>query len=1409
MEMNTELVCVIANLGYNDGDEYFKSIDCLESLKDMIRFLRHDDLQTCDIRRQIGRSKVLQNDLVPLLVSNPEDKWLTEILLRLLVNVTSPPHLCFEQNPVEEVTNDSSERKAHEMEIMSYLLEYKEAFTQKSAMSVVSTHLASILKKDVVDRDEDDDLFLERILLLIRNLLYVPADPDAEKRTADDVSIHDQLLWSLHENGIDDLLIYMSSSEDERNWCMHVCEIISHMFREQNAEELAIASETRSVKEKEEDTKTLKAIFEKEREYKEKVLQHRGSRHSRFGGAFWVKGRSAINEDHDLVYHRTLQSAIDMSYDFDKVPERKRKTKRALNEPDMERKSTLSIRLFLKEFCIKFLHNSYNILLSAVKSSIDSGRTQKNDESFYLSVMRFFMAFNRVYDFRVEYVSQTISVQIFSDILKLILKYDDQYCIIKPTKGKEKKIQFSRRIHLALKALKELLLYVAVMLKTNNENLMAVADVIQSNIFYIEEYRNVFLDLLRHWNPAFQARDYLKDVIESFHLYLKLFESFLKDKGTFLTQKRTVKKTQAPKRKKDVPVRYQIEITEEQAEHLWQNEISVMLSACIQGRDGGIPDDTILPFDLNSDLPDEEQILNAFATIQILLKRRQPREAIAFLRASRECWPDESKFGILNMPGEEEFMCARAIFFMNIPPEILRNADSRLHTAEVQEETEEVLDFKEEEVEDEIGATGNREKLFDLKKFLRGLAVPYIVESYCNMLKTYNRNRAHTNHCIIKMLTRIAIDLDMFPMLFQLSLFVTFKKILQDPKTDANKEVKGFARYIVRKFFDVYKTNPMVVVDLLFWKSNAECYEIVEGYGSLEKQRSEKTSSDVGKWNFEEEQELLDLYHELKDEADVIEKITERLSEKGRTSKQVRSKLVRLRVLEKPKKRKGNEWTEEETEELRHLYEEFKSTDEPLTNIMQALTFSKSKKWVISRLLEIGLVENRKELSSKRRKKNKTSENQMSENDDLIIDEDKDTEYEGEDAGSAANGNEEDIDESESLDDESAVNSSLRQILQKLVNEGFGNEIAWIGSRLVRVGNERENAEEDEWQPVPLVPITDDHQNALSNKLFKLMLKRVGMSPPTNKQEAFWRISKSLSPSEIRDFTHELECASKSVFSASTQKKEKKKTSFTKVAYNQEDESDDDIFEKFISGSKSHPLKYAEDEESEKNYEAEGELDSNSLKDPDKFNEHFSDDSNDEVDGTMKKQDEHLGVTSSKSSLVRGKRTRRIAFSDDDDDEDDNYNVDNDDNGDDDEEEDLSMQHEGIERKKKKIKKIEESDEDEAEKDWTHRNNDITVDEVVKEKDMNKVEANKVSVNNKEYNGGSFSKLGNEICNSSEEIYNHIDGETHETSEEEKSDSIGKNNGAFDRIANKETSENSSGGSFVLEISMDEGNSDD
>jgi len=45
-----------------------------------------------------------------------------------------------------------------------------------------------------MERDEDKGLVIERILILVRNVLQVPADPEAEKRTDNDASIHDQVM---------------------------------------------------------------------------------------------------------------------------------------------------------------------------------------------------------------------------------------------------------------------------------------------------------------------------------------------------------------------------------------------------------------------------------------------------------------------------------------------------------------------------------------------------------------------------------------------------------------------------------------------------------------------------------------------------------------------------------------------------------------------------------------------------------------------------------------------------------------------------------------------------------------------------------------------------------------------------------------------------------------------------------------------------------------------------------------------------------------------------------------------------------------------------------------------------------------------------------------------------------------
>ena len=54
-----------------------------ETLKDLIRFLKRED-ESCDIRRQIGDSQIVQNDLIYIVKEYKDDRILLETLIRYL-----------------------------------------------------------------------------------------------------------------------------------------------------------------------------------------------------------------------------------------------------------------------------------------------------------------------------------------------------------------------------------------------------------------------------------------------------------------------------------------------------------------------------------------------------------------------------------------------------------------------------------------------------------------------------------------------------------------------------------------------------------------------------------------------------------------------------------------------------------------------------------------------------------------------------------------------------------------------------------------------------------------------------------------------------------------------------------------------------------------------------------------------------------------------------------------------------------------------------------------------------------------------------------------------------------------------------------------------------------------------------
>ena len=56
-----------------------------------------------------------------------------------------------------------------------------------------------------------------------------------------------------------------------------------------------------------------------------------------------------------------------------------------------------------------------------------------------------------------------------------------------------------------------------------------------------------------------------------------------------------------------------------------------------------------------------------------------------------------------------------------------------------------------------------------------------IVRSYCVVLSNYRNNSTALNHAVAKMLYRIAFEMKMAPLLYQISIFRIFQSILQEP----------------------------------------------------------------------------------------------------------------------------------------------------------------------------------------------------------------------------------------------------------------------------------------------------------------------------------------------------------------------------------------------------------------------------------------------------------------------------------------------------------------------------------------------------------------------------------------------------------------------------------------------------
>lgn len=105
----------------------------------MIWVLRRDG-DTHEYRRHLGHGKVVQTDLIPMLIGQTEENEMSDVLLRLLVNLTTPALLLFN----EKLPKDGPTRRIY-LDMLEILQCFKIAFSIPTVWLSLRQRLQKVL----------------------------------------------------------------------------------------------------------------------------------------------------------------------------------------------------------------------------------------------------------------------------------------------------------------------------------------------------------------------------------------------------------------------------------------------------------------------------------------------------------------------------------------------------------------------------------------------------------------------------------------------------------------------------------------------------------------------------------------------------------------------------------------------------------------------------------------------------------------------------------------------------------------------------------------------------------------------------------------------------------------------------------------------------------------------------------------------------------------------------------------------------------------------------------------------------------------------------------------------------------------------------------------------------------------
>ncbi|ORY20743.1 timeless-domain-containing protein [Neocallimastix californiae] len=503
--------------------KYIIGDECYDCLKDLKKFLRQDDANVeKHVSRALGSWMIVQKDLIPILIEYKDNDKIAMAVVEVLVPLTWPIEIS-----LEEIKNEDQDLPSQ----LEYLISYKEAIISTDALNALFEIIIKPLSVSYRDRTYRETALIRLIFLLIRNLLCIK-DKEASVLTSTDKlrrsTLQEKLMIKLQKSNFIELLLSFAGSLDETEyveWNMLILEIFYHMYIGRDPEEI-LSNKHVGLSHK------VTELLKHEQKMNSIDLKKRYSRHSRFGGSYFIEFENGKKLN-------ILQSnAINLS--MDEILDNNKKIKPKIAKKDEKYLYTKRItdeeaRAIYKSTADLFVENCFNSFYTSIKKDFDMQRT-KVREIDYIHFIWFCSFILKYREYAYEKASEEDKLKYSFDSINSILNVKGLLFIVYRLKlyQDEKKWQ---EIGLTLYCLKYVLITLNCMSDSDDENYREASKNLQHNLYYEEETLNIIINLCRNYKTRNSNKHFLRNLIETIHILLKMLEKFSKENKYLYTRK--------------------------------------------------------------------------------------------------------------------------------------------------------------------------------------------------------------------------------------------------------------------------------------------------------------------------------------------------------------------------------------------------------------------------------------------------------------------------------------------------------------------------------------------------------------------------------------------------------------------------------------------------------------------------------------------------------------------------------------------------------------------------------------------------------------------------------------------------------------------------------------------------------